>query len=93
MPLNCLQFLNVPLCLVLFETTSLIGFAFLQKFTCLCEGRIGLSNWMVFEIDSFNLWFKLNIINLKVYLVLSYENCTPLNRDDLVPMFLNPCNI
>ena len=53
--------------------------AFLRKFTCLCEGCIGLSNWMVFEIDSFNLWFILNIINLKIYLVLWYENCTLIN--------------
>ena len=61
--------------------------AFLRKFTCLCEGCIGLSNWMVFEIDSFNLWFVLNIINLKIYLVLWYENCTLLNlRNKILTM-------
>ena len=78
MPLNCLQFFNVPPCLVLFETTSLIG--------CL-PSEIYMFMWRMHGTLQFDdiwnwfcliLWFRLNIINLKVYL-LWCENCTLLN--------------
>ena len=77
--------------------------AFLRKFTCLCEGCMGLCNLMIFEIDLFNfmvqikyylLWCeKCTLLNsrnkiLTVKYILSfYMKVYQINRDDLVPTF------